>query len=86
MTAGKESKLISLEDVQMVPSGLTYWNPATITTNLLHSIRPMVIPLEHPQRIILLKIQFFVALLLVVHQRDTRETRRDDAQWENRCL
>jgi hypothetical protein len=41
----------------------------------------MVIPLKHPQKIILHQIELFIALLLIRHEGDARETRRDDTEW-----
>lgn len=43
----------------------------------------MIVSLEHPQRVILHQIKLLLAVLLVVHQRDTRITRRDDAQRQD---
>lgn len=43
----------------------------------------MIIALEYTQRIVLREVQLFLAFLLVLHQSDARETRREDAQREN---
>lgn len=44
----------------------------------------MVVPLEYPQRIVLLQIQLLISLLLVIHKRNPRKTCRQDAERQNR--